>query len=343
MSYTDNPSGSGLERAEKCPPSMALPRAPHTGDDAIKGTDNHGKIEGGLVVGGDISGLPFVVQKAMEGARQVDVEVAYAINVETEMVRVLGRRIDRNYGKLEAGEIPLTLDASIWRQDGTWVWDWKSRKRVTPAAKNLQLLAGAVAVLKTEGLTKVHGAIGYLDDGEADVHTFDAFDVPPFFVRMREILNRVGLARTMVATGGTPAVHSGPWCQYCPSVPYCPAHNRLALQWLGDLDYVQKQVAFMSAEQVGKAWTMLQQIEKLAEKVNASLRLRAGQEVVPLPNGKRLALVEKSRSNFDKNKAIARIKELGGSVDDLMGRTHFTQIAEVNMPSESQAVATDHE
>jgi hypothetical protein len=338
-----NPSGSSLERASNCAASCALPKAYVTGEAAIKGTENHDSIESGLAVGGDLSHLPKVVREMMEGAVSVETEIALALDVEVERVRVIGRRIGRNYGALGPAEIPLTVDSVIYRPDELLVVDWKSRERVTAAKKNLQIRAAATAVLKWHDAKEVRACIGYLDDGEVDSGMFDAFDAAAFFADMRSMLNRIGAARALVATGGTPEVHAGPWCKYCPSVSYCPAHTRLALQMLGELDYVQNQVAFMTPEQVGKAWTLLQQIESLAEKVDASLRLRAQQGVIPLPNGKRLAMVEMpGRASFDKDAALGRIKELGGSTDGLMkkGKPYF-QVKEIAMPP--RGVAADHE
>lgn len=336
-------SGSGLERAQACPTSLALPQTPSTGEPAIKGTENHDTIEGGLAVGGDLSALPQVVQDAMKDAVWVETEIAFALDVEKETVRVIGRRIGRKYGPLQPSEIPLTVDAVIGKNGSLHVWDWKSRKRVTPAKKNLQLRAAAVAVLTWNDAREVQAGIGYLDDGYLDVTTLDAFDAASFFADMRTLLNKVGAAQALMATGTTPPVHAGPWCEYCPAMAWCPAHARLAMQMIGELDSVNKQIAFMTAEQVGKAWTLLQQIELLSDKVKESLKLRAQQGIIPLPSGKRLAMVEMpGRSSFDKDAALSRIRDLGGSTDGLMKKGKpFFQIKETNMPT--GAVAMDKE
>lgn len=335
-----NPSGSSLERGVQCPASFALSQARETGEAALRGTENHDGIEGDLVAG--TNSKHKVVREAIEGATELRVEVAYAFDPYAETVRFLGSRLGRNYGALKETEIALTLDAIVIRPDDTCVWDWKSRKRVTPAAKNWQIRAGAVCVMKHLKLSEVGGAIGYLDNDESDAHRFDAFDIPVFFADMRLMLRRIGEARAVVAKGETPEVHAGGWCTYCPAVPYCPAHTRLARNMLGDLTDVEKQIAFMTAEQAGKAWVLLKQIQNLADKVEASLKLRAKQDLVPLPNGKRLALVDSSRANFDKKKAIEWIKAHGGDPSEFEGRTYFETVREINMP-EPQATGTDGE
>ncbi len=188
-------------------------------------------------------------------------------------------------------------------------------------------------MLKTRGLSSVCAGIGYLDNGESDSTVVDAFDVATFFADMRSMLNRIGAMRTLIATGATPEVHAGPWCDYCPSMAYCPAHSRLAMTMLGELEYVQKEIAFFTPEQVSKAWDLKKRIESMLETVDESLRLRIQQSVIPRPNGKRLAMVEQAgRASFDTAKAISRIKEYGGDVSDLTKKGKpFFKVAEVNM------------
>lgn len=326
-------SGSGLERATNCPPSEAIGKASYTGQEALTGTDNHEEIEEGIEAG-NYADLPPVVGRVLFGASDVQTEVAYALDVEKETVRKLGRKLGRNYGPISATEIPLTVDVTGLRHGQPFVYDWKSRKRVTPAPKNLQIRAGAIAVMKDSGASTVLGALCYLDDGEVDEHPFDAFDAAMFFEDMRQLMNKIGAAKLLVSTGQMPAVSAGPWCEYCPAMAFCPAQTRQALAMLGELGDIEQQVAFMTEEQVGKAWEKKRQIEAILERVDASLRLRAQQGVIPLSNGKRLALVDKTRRSFNKDRALSRIHELGGETSDLYKTVSFTQIAEVKMSKE---------
>lgn len=323
------PTGSGLERAAACPASCALPRARSTTEASTQGTANHEEIETVLASGGDLSTLPLAVQRVVTGAVSVDVEVAYALDVERERVRVIGRRIGRAYGTLAPSEIALTIDAVVMFDQGVTVADWKSRKRVTPAVRNLQIRAGVVAVMKTHAVGEVTGALGYLDDGEVDSHPFDAFDAANFWDEMRGVLARVRRAEAAVAEGKHVEVHTGPWCEYCPAIAYCPAHTRLALAMLGELDDVEKQIAFMTPEQCGRAWDLLKQAKAIVDRVDVSLRTRAKQDVIPLAGGKRLAMVEGTRRSVDSKAAVARIVELGGKTDDLYKVAHYTQVREV--------------
>jgi hypothetical protein len=329
VAAVNNSTASTLERDSKCPANRALPVVQRTTEEAIGGTANHTKIEGGLEVGGDISHLPRVVQSAMEGATAVHVEAAFAINVDTGFVRFIGYSIGRNYGPLSTKEIALTVDAIIIRPDGTWVWDWKSRKRVTSAKENLQLRAGGVAVLKWLGLSSVNVALGYLDDGEKDEATVDVFDAEAFFEAMQAMHRRIGLAREAVEAGRPPMVHQGSWCDYCPALPYCPAHARLALTMIAELDHINNQIAMWTPEQAGLAWTKVKQIQSLAERVEESIKLRARQSVVPLPGGKRLALVPSSRTSPDGKRALAKLQELGVDTSDYQKTSYFDVVREV--------------
>jgi hypothetical protein len=325
---TDNQTGSTLERGTHCPAWAALHKAGRTGEAAIKGTSNHSEIEGGINKG-EVSSRE-VVRQACEGARLVNSEASYAIDVEKETARYIGGGLNRKYGPLSVSEIALTIDLVAWRLDGVWVWDWKSRKRVTPASSNLQLRAAAVALLKVEGVSMVHGGIGYLDNDEADVHTFDAFDLPGFFNDMRSMLNRIGAARALVATGGTPDVHAGPWCDYCPSMPYCPAHTRLAMSMMGELDTISKEIAFFTPEQVSKAWDIKKRLETMLESVDESLKLRIQQGVIPRPNNKRLMMVECRKQVDDNAKIRARLAELGEDLSKYKRTIFYDQVKEVN-------------
>src|SRR5262249_6164474 len=144
--------------------SLALPQARSTGEDSIRGVENHDGIEDSLIAGTESKHA--VVRKAIAGATEIVTEASYAIDVVAETARFIGVRLRRNYGPLGPNEIPLTIDLKAVRPDGTWVWDWKSRKRVTAASKNLQLRAGCVAVMLVDGLDSVNTGIGYLDNDE---------------------------------------------------------------------------------------------------------------------------------------------------------------------------------
>lgn len=312
-----NPTGSSIERAMRCPASCALASAGYTSFAAIGGTANHTAIENG-----DRS--KRVVRDIMDGATDVRHEVAYALNVETRSVREIGVSISRNYGSLADTEIALTVDLEAKRDGVFWAIDWKSRERVTPAPENWQVRATVMAIMGRHGASAAYGAIAYLDDSELDVAHFDAFHVMGYWADLAWLLKRIREAHALVKRGEAPNVTAGPWCKYCPALPNCPAHTRLAKSLLGELDSVDAQVSSLTVEQCGRAWELLKRYDVIAERVKEGIRARASRETVPLSSGRRLMLVEQSRRSLDTKKAA----EMLG--DEAPYKTSFfTQVREV--------------
>lgn len=310
-------TGSGVERAMFCAASCALPGAGHTGEAAIKGTENHAAIEEG-----DRS-RP-VVRDLLDGATDVRHEVAYALDLETQTVREVGVGLARDYGPLSPMELALTVDLECKRDGVWWQVDFKSRGRVSAARDNWQCRVGTMAVLLRHGADQGMGAIAYLDDSELDATPVDAFHVAAWWADLRSLASRIRAARDLVAQGGMPSVSAGPWCKYCNALPHCPAQTRLAKSLLGELDEVDRQLGALSLDQAGRAWELLKRYEVIAERVKESLRERARREPLPLANGRRLALVESSRKSLDTKKAA---EMLGASAP--FKTTHFTQVREV--------------
>ncbi len=321
------PTGSGVERGMACPASCSLARAGHTGDGATFGTGQHKEIEDG-----DTS-RP-VVRQVLENATEVRHEVAYALNVERRIVREIGVGIGRAYGPLDDAEIAMTVDIEALRPDGWWVGDWKSRSRVAAVESNWQIRCGVIAVMARHSADSVTGFLGYLDDSELEPKVFDAFHVAGWWEELRAMKGRIDAAASLVEAGGVPEVNAGTWCQYCPSLPYCPAHTRLALSMLGELEAVDKALAPLSAEQCGRAWELLKRYKTVADRVEKTIKARASRELVPLSNGRRLALVEcKGRMSVDSEAVAAAFSELGREVPKKRGAP-YVQVKEVKIGEE---------
>lgn len=330
------PTGSGIERGMACAGSCVLARAGHTGDGATYGSEQHKAIEDG-----DLSRA--VVRRILEGATDVRHEVAYALDVDARTVRELGVSIGRNYGKLRTSEIALTIDLEC-RRDGAWyVGDWKSRSRVAAVANNWQIRAAVTAVMGRHGADAVTGFLGYLDDSELEAETFDPFHVAGWWEELRNMKDRIEAAARVVAAGGTPDVNAGTWCQYCPALPYCPAHTRLALSMLGELEGVDAAIGALTVEQCGRAWELLKRYDVIADRVRDTIRARARREMVPLSNGRRLALVEcKGRMGLDQDAVRERFQALGEPVP-MRRSKDYVQVKEVKVApaaaDEAEAVA----
>lgn len=316
------PSGSAVERGMSCAASCVLDRAGHSGAGAAYGAEQHEAIEAG-----DRS-RP-VVARVLEEAEEVRHEVSYALDVESRTVRELGVNLKRNYGFLADCEIALTIDVEFHKA-GVWqVGDWKSRARVAAVASNWQIRCGAIAVATRHKADTVVGFLAYLDDSELDADTFDAFHIAGWWDELNVMLKRIRAAEAIVKRGETPEVNAGSWCQYCPALPYCPAHTRLALSMLGELEGVDSAMASLSVDQCGRAWELLKRYDVIADRVRDTIRTRAKKETVPLSNGRRLALVECSRKSLDTKKAAEMLGE-----DAPFKTTTYTQVKELKQPKE---------
>ncbi len=320
------PSGSAIERGMACPASCVLARAGHTGEAAVYGSEQHKAIEEG-----DLS--KPVVRQVLDGAEDVRHEVSYALDVETRTVRELGVSLGRNYGKLSTSEIALTLDLECRKDGAWWVGDWKSRSRVTAVEQNWQIRGAVIAVSGRHHADVVTGFLGYLDDSELEAATFDAFHVAAWWEELREMAYRIRRAQVVVNEGQVPDVSAGAWCKYCPALPYCPAHTRLALSMLGELDTFDAKVEALTVDQCGRAWELLKRYDVLADRIRDTIRARAKRETVPLSNGRRLALVECTRRGLDTKKAAELLGE-----DAPMKTSTYTQVKEVRLASASGEV-----
>lgn len=309
----------------QCPASCVLSRAGHTGEGAIYGAGQHKEIEEGDMT------RP-VVRQVLEGAVDVRHEVSYALDVERRTVREIGVGLGRSYGVLAESEIALTIDVECRRLDGFWVGDWKSRSRVSAVADNWQIRCAVIAVMARHGVDVVTGFLGYLDDSELETDVFDAFHVAAWWDELRSMRLRILEADRLVNVSGVvPDVNAGRWCQYCPALPHCPAHTRLALSMLGELDSVNAAIGELTAEQCGRAWELLKKYDTIAERVKESVRERARRELVPLSNGRRLALVEcKGRLGLDTAAVEATFRELGRDVPKKRGKD-YVQVKEVRV------------
>lgn len=318
------PTGSAVERAMQCPASCVLSRANHSSEAAAYGTDQHEEI-----ADGDMT--RSVVRKVIEGAEDVRHEVAFAIDVDRRSIREIGERVGRNYGHLESGEVALTLDLLCRRDGVAWVGDWKSRSRVSAVRDNWQIRCGVIVAMAAFNVDTVVGFLGYLDDGELEQETFDAFDVARWWSDLSAMVRRIREAHALVTAGGVPDVNSGKWCDYCVALPYCPGHTRLALSLLGELDGVNAKIEALTVEQCGRAWELLKKYDVLADRVKESIRARAKRETVPLSNGRRLALVESSRRSIDTKKAA---EMLGANTPYKTSK--FTQVRETKLSPEEE-------
>lgn len=308
----------------QCAASIALPGAGYQGVEAEVGTENHARIEAG-----DTS--VDVVARVLDGAADVRHEVAYVLDVKNRTARCVGVNVGRAYGELGPYEIGLTIDLECRKGGVWWVVDWKSRERVTPAARNWQLRCAALAVLATKNVSHVNVALGYLDDSDLDgPATVDAFDAPGLWSDLERLVDRIEKMRG----AANPDVNAGSWCKYCPAMPHCPAHRNLALMVLGEIDKlnVEGAVAALSDEALGRAYEKAKIIAKVLDRFEESVKMRAKAAPILLPDGKMLAAVQMpGRKSIDTEK----LKQMLGDAVPYKRGKDFVQLKVINQKEEA--------
>lgn len=303
-------SASSLERVEACPASTALPHAPYSGEAAEQGTENHRVIEEVITAGG----VPEKLADLWEGALTVETEVAYVIDVAKRTGRRLGKLpTARDYGEVGPTEIAMTLDVLLTKPGEVVIIDWKSRTRVTPSERNLQIAAQMCAVEAVHGMTGWAGLV-YLDDMYRDLAPFSVFDSGARWSRLARLVEREGTGQPV----------AGSHCRYCPALVHCPT-QRAALAAFSDGPLG---VESMPVARIGELWVQLDTIEQMLEQARAAARERARREPIPLPSGKYLRLVESSRTSNDARAMEARLRELGEDTERFKKTTTYTQVRE---------------
>lgn len=330
-------TASSLLRAKRCPASYALPQLRETSEAAEQGNENHAAIEAQLRGGVDERSPELRACLVGEGVSHI--EAAFVLDVVTGAVRFIGEAIGRDYGTVdETREIPMTLDLVTLREaDGVYVVrDWKSRKRVTPAERNDQVRAQAVAVMGFHHVDQVEAGLTYLDNWEQDMATVDVFERAAILAELRETLAKVQAAQP------TDPVHLGPWCEYCPAMDACTGRNAALAAtaavlrpdpFLDEQEQAKAIVSGLTPEAAGKLYTDLAALSDMVERAQKLLRDRAKQGPLPLPSGKLLALVESSRTGLDTKKAEALLTAAGIPVP--VKTSTFTTMREIKPRKEA--------
>lgn len=324
------PTGSALERADACPASCALPQVRSTSVYAEAGTQRHKYLE--LIQGGATKeeALAQIPEEHRPLCAAIDVEalpagcaaeVAFALDVDTGAARELGRGINRDYSQVRPNEIALTVDLVGLSGEAVYIGDYKGPwATVTPAARNHQVRAGALAACRAYG--RDHALVEIIrlrEDGTPwrDIAELDTFDLDAFAYDLQVLRDRVLAARAVVEAGGVPDVAEGDHCRYCPAWHACPAKSSALVRVAtgADLEPLATLPA-LSPELAGVAWERVRAAESLVKRLKAMARAaiaEAGPAGVPLSNGKRLReVITEGNLKLDGRIAYQVIRELHG-------------------------------
>ncbi len=308
-------TGSGMDRAEACPASAALPAIQGgTSKAAEYGNAIHKYLEDGTITPGyedDCAGvdLEFARPRSDNEWR----EATYAWNPATRTGLFVGCGLERDYSAVPPGSIPVTLDR-VWIADHglLHVDDYKTGRDL-PNADTLQLGLGAICTSKA--YQDVVVSLVHLPEGGPDARVskaLDAIDLGLIEDRVAAVWAHVQAARAVVASGKTPDVRVGPHCKYCPAMASCPAYAGLVRKMLGTEDMVSA-IEIMPFENVAAAYLQVQMAEGMVEKLKdaCTARLAQADGPVPLPNGGAIKAISTERRYVTLAKAKPVFAEFG--------------------------------
>lgn len=321
-----NATFSALDRLVSCPGAFALPWATSTGDAAETGNEIHGWADA-VASGRELPELSAALRARcarynlapiIGDLDRIQTEAAYAFDVRTRKVRYLGHHLGRQYGASDT-EIAGALDVVGVVGNRPVYVDWKTGQHIGEPAGKWQMRAGAICLAKHFGASEVEVRVAYLPDGEdayADSHVFDVFELLGY----EDELERAYDKR---ASGD---VHEGDHCKYCPALTSCPAKTRLALAIAGGTEIE------LTPERAGEAWQKIRAMEQVIDRAKSAIKLMASRDAVLLPGGKRLRVVQASRTSFDREKAESLLEGLGATQDQIEGcvkTTRYEMVKEV--------------
>jgi len=211
-------------------------------------------------------------------------------------------------------EVPGTADVvcELVRRHPTEpgrVWcvvDWKfGQEPVEADSAQMRTLAAMVALMH-DAPSVIAIIVQAPPDGTAWVrsHEFSRDDLMAHVDMMAEALNEV--------REGAMLLQRGPECRYCPAAHACPS-----------------QLAAMSAivapggpgpitpERAGRIWAEVKQAKKRLDAIEDACKAMAAGDGLPLPGGKRLVVVQRSRTSMDAKQLEAIARGHGASDEEI--------------------------
>lgn len=319
-------SASQIERIKHCPASAGLPQVRETTAAATRGTAVHKFLQDVAAADRDTA-LENVPAEHLALCESIDLdrlpvelapEVALAYNVETGTGRELGRSIDRHYIGLDDAEIPGTADVVGVDAGVVFVGDWKTGWSEVPrAADNLQLRLLALAAARTYGCeSAIVEVIRIRDNGASwrDRAELDVFDLDSFALELRQLVIEVMAAQQAIESQRWPAVHEGPWCEWCPAFNACPAKTTM-LQRLADGSATNELDLMLplTPEMASIAYERWQTAKHLLRRIERALHDFARKTPIPLADGRWFGeVVKPGNERLDGDVAWAVVGELYG-------------------------------
>ncbi len=237
-----------------------------------------------------------------------DAEVAFAWDPEADSALELGAELDRDYSAAPSGWLVGTADLAAVVGGVAVVADIKSGPQMVEHPRtHLQLRYQALAAARAYGCTSARAIVIRIDDeGEQRLLSadFDEMDLDAIAAELRDLLERVELART---GGDVEAhLHPGECCHYCPAFARCPAQARTALA------LVDHEATELAPGLVAEAWQRLVAVESAAKRVREAIRGFVLRHPVDLPDGRQLRIERGEQDEVIAGKALPWLAETHG-------------------------------
>ena len=210
-------------------------------------------------------------------------EVAVAYHVRKRTVRLTDRMAHRRSNQAHDGELLGIIDLVCVRPGQVMVCDWKTGTWQRDSAPGLQVRFAAMAVAKLVGADEARGALLYVDEhGVREVaEHLECWD-----------LDATGdaLAAIHAAASGAPTSPApGEWCKRCNILGKCNA-TALAMR---EVESVASSI--QTAEDAARVHELMPALEQALKLAKARIKELALRQPIPLSNGKRLVVQERSR------------------------------------------------
>lgn len=312
-------TASGSGRLLQCSGHLRLPWLRETSTAAQEGTDLHAVMEAERYENHPRSLAAWDAWKAWKAetgwsAPVMRNELAMALDLEARTARELSGTGHRDYSAAMPHEVPGTADVvcELVRRHPTEpgrVWcvvDWKfGQEPVEADSAQMRTLAAMVALMH-DAPSVIAVIVQAPPDGTAWVrsHEFTRDDLMAHVDMMAEALNEV--------REGAMLLQRGSECRYCPASAACPS-----------------QLAAMSAivapggpgpitpERAGQIWAEVKQAKKRLDAIEDACKAMAAGDGLPLPGGKRLVVVQRSRTSMDAKQLEAIARGHGASDEEI--------------------------
>jgi hypothetical protein len=337
---SENPTGSVMTRAMKCPGSCVLPQvrtigaAPQEMGNVIHAALEHANVNT-LKEFSRSTGKPYTREMAIEKMVETfpeheqtirglpydelkeelemlpEVAIAYSVKRGGRLLKTKGR----DYSKARKDEYCMTIDLVFVGADFVVGFDWKSGLVKLGAPKDSgQLMEAAVCL--ADIFKKSRAIIGHIytrpdESVWRDVAELDVFDLQAFHSKMERLDGQLAAARARVKLNQAPDVTMGDHCRYCPATNSCPAQKSLAIELA--TGKIANYNTSLTRTQMGEAWEKTKILQALLNKVKASIIAEAAREPVLLPDGKVLGQVtKKGNEKLDGDIVYAVLEEMHG-------------------------------